>query len=199
MDSAARAPAAAIPSFRIRAEGAFSVSVPSGWQTSGGTVRSRPLEAHYVVHVQSPDGGAQLFMDDPRIVMREVPNRGTQMAGIREGQVMPAGGGAMLMVERYRPGAQIAEEYTRKLLCPSAAMMQGGSIPNQTQDLNEEFQPIARAEGKQLHVDAGEISFKCGEQSGYVYAITVLASQPGAPVQIWGGLPHRRLPEQLSR
>jgi hypothetical protein len=167
------------------AEGAFSVSVPAAWQTSGGTVRSRPLEAHYVVHVQSPDGGAQLFMDDPRILMREVPNRGTQMMGIREGQAMPAGGGAMLMVERYRTGAEMAAEYTHKIFCPTATMIQGGSIASQSEDLNEEFQPIAQAEGKQIHVDAGEISFKCGEQSGYVYAITLQAWQPGGAVSIW--------------
>jgi hypothetical protein len=167
------------------AEGAFSVSVPAGWQTSGGTVRSRPLEAHYVVHVQSPDGGAQLFMDDPRILMREVPNRGTQMMGLREGQVMQAGGGTSLMVERYRSGAEMAAEYTHRILCPTATMMQGGSIASQTEDLNEQFQPIAQAEGKQLHADAGEISFKCGDQSGYVYAITVQAWQPGGAVSIW--------------
>jgi hypothetical protein len=167
------------------AEGAFSLSVPVGWQTTGGTVRSSQIDVHYVVRSQSPDGGAQLFMDDPRILMREVPNRGTQMIGVREGQVMPAGGGTNLMVERYRPGAEMAAEYIRKSFCPTATMMQGGGISGQTQDLNQEMQPAAQAEGKQIHADVGEVSFKCGEQAGYVYAITVQVWQPGGAVSIW--------------
>ena len=167
------------------AEGAFSVSLPVGWQISGGTVRTTRIEAHYVVRAQSPDGGAQLFMDDPKIMMREVPNRGTQMMGTRIGQVMPTGSGTNLVLEPYRPGAQFAAEYVKQSLCSSATMMRGGPILAQTQALNVQFGPIAQAEGKTLHVDAGDVSFKCGARIGYVYAITVQAFQPGGQVSIW--------------
>jgi hypothetical protein len=182
--------AAAIPASRYQvwrdpAESAFSVSLPVGWQISGGTVRSTRIEAHYVVRAQSPDGGAQLFMDDPKIMMREVPNRATQMLGVRVGQVMPTGSGTNLVVEPYRAGAQFASEYVQQSLCPSATMMRGGPIPAQTQALNAEFGPIAQAEGKTLHVDAGDVSFKCGASIGYAYAITVQAFQPGGQVSIW--------------
>jgi hypothetical protein len=51
--------------------------------------------------------------------------------------------------------------------------------------LGQEFGALARAEGKHLRVDVGEASFKCGEQDGYVYAITVLVWQPGQPVSLW--------------
>ncbi len=167
------------------AEGAFTVAVPSGWQISGGTVRTTRIEAHYVVRAQSPDGGAQLFMDDPRVMMREVPNQATQMMGVRVGQVMPTGSGTNLVVEPYRAGAQFAAEYVQQSLCPSATMMRGGPLGAQTQALNAQFAPIAQAEGKTLRVDAGDVSFKCGARLGYAYAVTVQAWQPGGPVSIW--------------
>lgn len=155
------------------AERAFSVSLPTGWQISGGTQRNTRIDVHYVVRAQSPGGGAQLFMDDPRILMREVPGRATMMKRARPGQVISAGDGTRLMVEPYRDGAQMAEQYTRQALCPNAGSVHGGSIPAQTQALNQEFNPIARAENKTVHVDAGEISFRCGDRNGYVYAITL--------------------------
>ena len=124
-------------------------------------------------------------MDDPKIMMREVPNRATQMLGARIGQVMPTGSGTNLVLEPYRGGAQFAGEYVQQSLCPSATMMRGGPIPAQTQALNAQFAPIAQAEGKTLHVDAGDVSFKCGSEIGYAYAITVQAFQPGGQVSIW--------------
>jgi hypothetical protein len=167
------------------AEGAFAVTVPSGWQVKGGTVRVTRIEPHYVVRAQSPDGGVQLFMDDPRIAIREIPNAMTQRMGWREGQAIPAAWGGKLLLERYEPAPQMAAEYVRKGLCQSPTMMQGGIIPSQTQSLNAQMAPIAQAEGKRVHVDVGEVSFKCGSQIGYVYAITAEASQPGAPVAMW--------------
>jgi len=167
------------------AEGAFSVALPVGWQISGGTVRTTRIEAHYVVHATAPDGGAQLFMDDPRVMMREVPNRGTQMMGARVGQVMPTGSGTNLVLEPYHGGAQFAAEYVQQSLCPGATNLRGGALGAQTQALNAQFGPIAQAEGKTLHVDAGDVSFQCGAQLGYAYAITVQAWQPGGPVSIW--------------
>ena len=151
------------------AEGAFSVSLPAGWHISGGTVRGTRIEAHYVVRAQPPDGGVRLFMDDPSVKMREVPN----------------GSITNLVQEPYRPGDQFATEYVQQSLCPSATNMHGGPLPNQTQALNLLLGPIAQAEGKTLHADAGEVSFRCGKRTGYVYAITVQSLQPGGGVSTW--------------
>jgi hypothetical protein len=71
------------------AEGAFSAFLPSGWQTSGGTVRTTRIEPHYVIRTKSPDGGVEMFMDDPRLAIRQVPSRMTQSMGMREGQAIP--------------------------------------------------------------------------------------------------------------
>ncbi len=163
------------------AEGAFSVTLPRGWQITGGTQRTTRIEPHYVIHAQSPDGGVQMFMDDPRIAIRQVPNG---MMG-REGQAIPSAWGGKLLIQRYRPAPQAAQEYVQRAYCPSATQFQGGIIPGQTQDLNNQFGAIAQAEGKRIHVDVGELSFKCGDRVGYVYAITLQAWQPGGQVSLW--------------
>jgi len=184
-EAAGAIPATSYLLWQDPAEGAFSVSLPMRWKISGGTVRSTRIEAHYVVRAESPDGGAKLFMDDPGIMMREVPNAATQMMGLRVGQVMPAGSGTSLVVEPYLPGDQFAGEYVKQTLCPSATMMRGGPIPDQTQALNAQFAPIAQAAGKTLRANAGEVSFKCGTRAGYAYAITVQVFEPGGPVSVW--------------
>jgi hypothetical protein len=167
------------------AEGAFSVSLPMGWRISGGTVRSSKVEAHYLVRAQSPDGGAKLFMDDPSIQMREAPNQGTEAMGVKIGQELPSGLGSSLIVEPYRPGGEFATEYVKQSLCPSATMILGGPIGEQTQALNAQFGPLGQLGGKALRADAGEVAFKCGARAGYVYAITVQVMQPDGSVAIW--------------
>jgi len=98
----------------------------------------------------------------------------------RKGQVIPSAWGGRLLVARYTPAPAVAQQYARARMCPSASNFQGGIIQSQTASLGQEFGALARAEGKQLRVDVGEASFKCGEQDGYVYAITVLVWQPGS-------------------
>lgn len=183
----ADAPTAAAPAGRIRLmswrdpnEGAFTVSLPAGWQIQGGTVRTTQVEPHYVIRAQSPSGGVQMFMDDPNIAVHQIPGWGT-----REGQIIPSAWGGRILVERYLPAPILAEQYVRQRYCPAASAFQGGIIPGQTRDLNQKFGPIAAAEGKRVHLDAGEISFKCGQQNGYVYAITLQAWQQGGPLSLW--------------
>jgi hypothetical protein len=166
-------------------EGAFSVLLPMGWRISGGTVRSTKIEAHYLVRAQSPDGGAKLFMDDPDIQMREVPNQGTDAMGVKAGQELPSGLGSSLIVGPYLPGSEFASEYVRQTLCPSATMIHGGTIADQTQALNAQLGPLGQTGGKTLRADAGEVSFKCGTGVGYVYAITLQVTQPDGPVALW--------------
>lgn len=167
------------------AEAAFSAQLPQGWQISGGTQRTTRIEPHYVIRAQSPSGGVQLFMDNPRIAIRQVPNMMTMRMGMREGQAIPSAWGGKLLLERYQPAPQAAEQYVRQAWCPSASDFQGGIVTGQTQDLNQQFGAIARAEGKQIHVDVGELHYRCGDRIGYVYAITLQVWQPGGPVSMW--------------
>jgi hypothetical protein len=175
------APVLSYQQWRDPAEGAFTVSLPRGWQTSIGTQRTTRLEPHYVVRANSPTGGVQMFMDDPRIALRQIPNQFYPT----EGQIIPAVAGAHLLVENYRPAPQAAEEYVLKALCPSATHFKGGPIPGQSRDLGNQFNQIAHASGMQMRVDVGEISFRCNERAGYVYAITSQVTQPGGSVSLW--------------
>lgn len=179
----AGAPAHSLSYFQWRdpAEGAFTVSLPRGWQISGGTQRPSRLEPHYVIHAQSPSGGVQMFMDDPRIMMRQLPSQFYP----REGLVIDAPAGAKLLVQNYRPAPQAAEEYILKSVCPSAAQFRGGIIRDQTQDLGYKFNQIAHASGMQMRVDVGEQAFRCNDRVGYVYAITSQVVKPGGMVSIW--------------
>ena len=182
---AAAVAAAPLVRWQDPAEGAFSVYLPSGWQVTGGTVRTTKIEPHYVIRAKSPDGGVEMFMDDPRIAIHQVPSAMTQRMGMREGQAIPAAWGGKLLLERYRPAPLAAADYARRALCPSARMMRGGIIPGQTQSLAQSLGPIEQAQGKSVHIDVGEVSFKCGNRDGYVYAVTMQASQAGAPISLW--------------
>ncbi len=164
-------------------EGAFSVRLPADWQITGGTVRKTRIEPHYLVRAQSPDGGVQLFMDDPDLLIHEAPDHRLAMMGIREGARIPAAWGGTILVSRFLPGADAAGAYARKV-CPSATDIAGGRINDQTQAVNANLGPVAAAEGKRLYADAGEVEFRCGARLGYVQAVTLEVSDQGG-LTLW--------------
>ncbi len=182
---AARYPARGFVAWRDPAEGAFAVDVPRGWNVRGGTVRTTRVEPHYVVRATAPDGGATIFWDDPRLLLRQIPNAYTARLGLRPGQVIPSAWGGRLLIEPYEPAATAALEYARQFMCRRPTRIEGGRILEQARALTERFGPIARAEGKRIVVDAGEVGFRCGDRVGYVYAVTLAADQPGTPAALW--------------
>jgi len=153
-------------------EGAFSVQLPVGWQISGGTQRKTRIEPHYLVRAQSPDGDVQLFMDDPDLLIHQVPDRRSQALGIREGSRFPAAWGGVMLLDRFRSGADVAAMYVKQRFCNQATGLAGGQATDQTRVANSYLTPIAAAEGKQLRADAGEVEFRCGDRLGYVHAVT---------------------------
>jgi hypothetical protein len=154
-------------------EGAFSVQLPAGWQISGGTMRRTRIEPHYLVRAQSPDGAVQLFMDDPDLLIHQVPDRRSQSLGIREGSRFPSAWGGVMLLDRFRSGADVAAMYVKQRFCSQATALTGGQAADQTRAANANLGPIAAAEGKQLHADAGEVEFRCGDRVGYVHAVTL--------------------------
>ena len=50
---AAAVAAAPLVRWQDPAEGAFSVYLPSGWQVTGGTVRTTKIEPHYVIRAKA--------------------------------------------------------------------------------------------------------------------------------------------------
>jgi hypothetical protein len=64
-------------SFRDPKEGAFTVEVPAGWKTIGGTIRFGFFEARHVIETESPDGQTRVIFNDPELpaLFREDPNQ----------------------------------------------------------------------------------------------------------------------------
>jgi hypothetical protein len=163
------------------AEDAFSVQLPQGWPVNGGTQRISPIEPHYNIRVTSSSGGTHMFFDDPNLPINEVPNQGTAIAGYGVGSWGNAPWGGKVFVSQYIPAPQYAQNYVRQYVCTTATNFVGGINQSLTNDLSQLYIPIAQAEGKQIHIDVAELSFKCGTQNGYVYAVTLEGTQPGAP------------------
>jgi hypothetical protein len=113
-------PVVIFTSWRDPREGAFTLSVPQGWQVSGGAMRRSAVDITHVIRAGTPDGRVQIFINDADIVAHEVPNQLTAMAGLREGQMTKGAWGGPVLLERYRNGPQFAEEYIRKKICPQA-------------------------------------------------------------------------------
>src|SRR5262245_22782154 len=92
------------------AEHGFTVEVPDGWQVMGGVNWVGPTNAQQFVRVQSPDGVTQVFVGDPEIVPRQVPNALSWMqTGAAEGQMFRTPSGDPALMYRFLTGAEYAK------------------------------------------------------------------------------------------
>jgi Tetratricopeptide repeat len=89
-------------------QNSFSVEVPVGWNTTGGIVRNRAIDARPWVKVVSPDGLITAFMGDGEIPPYSIP---TAM-GMRLGY-LPGGWYGGAKIRNYTPARQYVEEYAR--------------------------------------------------------------------------------------
>ena len=167
-------------------EGAFILNVPQGWQVSGGTTRNSAIDPRQSLRATSPDGHTQLFIGDPNLIPREVPNRLLAYAGVREGQTTQGPWGGPILIARYQSGEQFARSYVSHL-CPVGQILSSNVVPEATRQLTAKAQDYGRAQGAQAQAWVGEATFRCGAQSGYVRASTVLAGSP-AGAQVWAVL-----------
>ena len=167
-------------------EGAFTLNVPQGWQISGGTVRNSALDPRQVVRAASPDGKVQVFIGDPNLIPREVPNQMTAFAGMREGQTVKGAWGGPIMLARYQTGEQFARSYVAAQLCRTPQITNSGVLQDASRQLTASAMAYGRAQGALAQAWVGETSFQCGAKTGYVRASTVLAAPPsGQGVAIW--------------
>jgi hypothetical protein len=91
-------------------EGAFSVEVPAGWSTSGGTERPSNLLAQATVNTTSPDSKITAVMTDALPVYVE-PSQLLETAGIYEGGSYVDPSGYASPVRRYARGAAYVTDY----------------------------------------------------------------------------------------
>ncbi len=167
-------------------EGAFTMNIPRGWKVAGGTARTSAMDPHPFVLAVSPDRKIQLFYGDPNLTAREVPNRLTAMARMRDGQMIRASWGGPIMLARYQTGDQFTRDYVGAQLCRTPQITSSGILQDASRRLTMAAIAYGRAQGAPAQASVGETNFRCGAQAGYVRASTVLAgSATGQGIGIW--------------
>lgn len=134
------------------AERAFSLEVPEGWRTTGGSTRPSALLVQWSVESVSPDGAITTRIGDSHPIYME-PHHILEMAGIREGGFYTDTTGYRCPVRRYAPGADYAQRY---LLPAGARVIESFESPEVVDDLNAQ----ARQAGLPARYDAGEIRYR---------------------------------------
>lgn len=167
-------------------EGAFQLGVPKEWQVTGGTVRAASTDVRHVVRAQSPDGQVRVFIDDPDLRPRQVPDTFMQQYGFREGQVIQGAWGGPVLLARYLTGTQFAQQYIRWKLCNEAQITQAADLRFATGEINASIQAIAARQASRAQASVGEAYFRCGGAVGYTMATTLwVAPASGVGAQLW--------------
>jgi hypothetical protein len=169
-------------------ERAFTLNVPADWVITGGSARRSAVDIRQVVRASSSNGDIQIFLDDPNIIPRQVPNMYMMQAGMREGQIIQGGWGGPVLVQRYRSGAEYARDYTTLKVCP-ARFTGGSDLAAETADVQRQANTYAANLPFAARGSAGDAYFRCGDEYGYVTATTIeVAPRMGAGVTIWAVL-----------
>jgi hypothetical protein len=173
-------------SWRDPNEGAFTLNVPRNWQISGGANRRAAVDIRHIVRATEPSGRIHIYIDDPNIIPRQVPEPMSMRMGMGEGRIVQGAWGGPLLIARYRTGAEFSREYARRL-CPNAEFTGGGDLQRETADMMQQVRAYAAQTNATAHATVGDVYYRCGTQLGYVTATTVLAGPPRMQggVQVW--------------
>lgn len=97
-------------------EQAFTVQVPSGWETVGGLARRAALQINPFVRSLSPDKMTYLILGEPTLPGYVPPNQMRNTLGYREGKMFDSGLGGLSMVLHYMRGTEFARVYGQTAL-----------------------------------------------------------------------------------
>jgi hypothetical protein len=167
-------------------EQCFSVEVPKGWEISGGVHWHSPIDPRSFLRVSSPDHKVQIFIDDPDILKRIVPNPISNQMGWTEDRVVQAETGPIL-IQRFLTGSQYAQQHAAWRLCRNPRWVKVGDLPALSNSITAAIEPLARSSGLFAQASAGEAGFQCNDAQGYVFATTLLTSSldPRNPILSW--------------
>lgn len=177
-------PGLAFEKFTDPRETAFSVEVPKGWKTQGGMFRFAPVDTRGAVETVSPENDIRLTWGDPELPSFTLPNQMLAMTGFNEGSWYSPGYGVRMMVKRYVPGVQFAEEYVRgslakQLGCANLTITSRGARNDLTQAINAVYAQFG-IYGQTVREDAGEVAFDCTKNGqpwrGYYLVSTLVLS-----------------------
>lgn len=171
-------------------ERAFSLMVPRGWNVTGGLNWTGPIDPQAHVQVQSPDGRVQIYLGDPEILPRMVPNQWSTMqtGGVREGGVFRSPAGSPTLLQRFMTGTQFAKMHVAQRICRDAKWLREADLAALSQQTTKALAPEAARLDGTATASAGEAGFACSNGIGYVTATTYLGSSNRGPIQGWGVL-----------
>jgi len=95
-------------------EKAFTLDVPEGWQTQGGTNRRASVDVVHALQTVSPDQKILIQFNDPNLPAFAIPSPMLVSTGFREGSWYSPGYGVRNLVMRYKPGGQFLKEYLQQ-------------------------------------------------------------------------------------
>jgi hypothetical protein len=170
-------------------EGAFTLEVPRGWDTTGAAYRFAPTDVRPEVIVTSPDGTIRVRVGDQTVPTFVEPSQSLTFAGFPEGSSYSPGGQFTAIVRTYAPGAEFASQYATSAWassCPGLKVVNTTDRPELAASMNQQLDAIASA-GVRSHLDTGEASFTCtNAQHGYALAATLnVSSQSGTLWQMY--------------
>lgn len=158
-------------------ENSFSVDVPVNWQVQGGTIRKNSVDVRSAVRLQSPDNAIAIVVGDTNIGTFCEPSQTLAMTGFREGSQYSPGYGTVMIIRRYIPGVQFAQEYAGVMARGFGASSLQMREAKQRPDLSQSNPNINQAS------TAGEVAFTSvrngQENAGYVLASTSRMALPG--------------------
>lgn len=96
--------------FTDPAEGAFSMSVPAGWQVLGGMYRFGYFDVRWTMQVRSLDGKAIIRIDDPDVPPYELPSAHSGPVGHADFKPNQY----QMVVENYEDAETYATAYAKK-------------------------------------------------------------------------------------
>jgi hypothetical protein len=163
-------------------EGAFSVSVPQGWQVVGGAYRLSAEDARYAVVMSSPDGEVRASMGDSMVGGFTQPSQALAAAGLVEGNYQTLADGTRLEILRYNSGQQFARSYVETLISRECGNPQITSNSDRG-DLAATFsQSAADTDFANGLLTAGDVSFSCmlgGRPAKGKYVVATVRMAPG--------------------
>ncbi len=178
------APRVSYARFSDPSEQAFTLDVPEGWRTQGGTSRRASVDLVHALETVSPDGKILIRFNDPAIPAFALPNPTLTFSGFPEGSWYSPGYGVRNLVRRYVPGRAFIKGYLRQNV---GAQLEGFDIVEEKDrpDIVEAFNRIysgLQAYGVQFTQHAGEAAFRFergGEPFvGYGLALTQIVYMP---------------------
>jgi len=172
-------------------EQAFSLDVPQGWQTQGGTSRRASVDLVHALQTVSPGHKIQIQFNDQNIPAFVLPNQVLAFSGFSEGSWYSPGYGVRNLVKRYVPGAQFLTEYLQQNYKPRVDQFEFASR-NDRPDIVADFNRIYaqfQSYGVQFSQHAGEAAFRFQQNGdpyvGYGLALTQIVYMPSMQGGNW--------------